>query len=64
MRAIIITDTEAKALIDSLKLEALEKSNNMRAGSAECEVTQQLHRAFHYTVTRWLQAVGADTLKG
>jgi hypothetical protein len=55
MRAIIIKDTDARALLDSLKLESLQ----ILAERIPITV-EDMHRRFHYRVTKWLQEQGAD----
>lgn len=66
MRAIIIQDHDAKALLDQLKLQsytepvdwtlALDKlPKNVRDNAR-----QDMHRHFHYIVCEWLQAQGAN----
>lgn len=62
MRAIIINDTDARALLDKLQLVALRKDNVMRADPLHPTTIDDLHRAFHYVVTRWLQEQGADVV--
>lgn len=54
MRAIIISDADAKALLDKLELT---KFRNERPKSTDVD---SIHRAFHYEVCRWLQEHGAD----
>ena len=60
MRAIIIQDTDAQALLDQLKLELFTLSQ--RVGAVEADAIAQMHRCFHYRVTCWLQAQGATGL--
>lgn len=61
MKAIIIQDTDARALLDKLKLTSLYDAGHFRGvdmtkpGSVE-----DIHRVFHFVVTRWLQEQGAD----
>lgn len=75
MRAIIISDNDARALLDSLKLERLQSDGytlGVRAIGAEPTVEQQrimdgllneAHRTFHYVVCRWLQDQGANIVR-
>lgn len=58
MRAIIIDDKDAVALLDQLKLEKLEESP-MRPEVSRA-VIDVIHRQFHYVVTKWLQDQGCD----
>lgn len=61
MKAIIISDAEAKALLDQLELEKLKAANHWPNHSqAENTEIVAAHRAFHYVVCRWLQEMGAD----
>jgi hypothetical protein len=65
VKAIIVTDTECKALLDQLELTALKANNHWPNNSAgTIDEINQAHRAFHFIVTRWLQEMGADTLRG
>jgi hypothetical protein len=61
MKQIVITDTEAKALLDRLELKAMRDANHWPAHSegTRDEITNA-HRAFHYIVCRWLQEMGAE----
>ena len=56
MKAIIIQDTDARALLDKLTLESM-RTNGHHANDAA-----SVHRAFHYIVVRWLQDQGADVV--
>ena len=58
MRAIIIEDKDAKALIDQLKLEAMTETN-MRPEVSKAAI-KIIHRRFHFIVTQWLQEQGCD----
>ena len=60
MKAIIISNTDACALLDQLELVALRRDNIIRDDRPA--TVDQMHRAFHYVVTRWLQAQGADVV--
>lgn len=56
MRAIIIEDKDAKALVQSLALDALyQHETNPDAR----EKITEIHRRFHYVVVTWLQDQGA-----
>jgi hypothetical protein len=70
MRAIIIDDKDAKALLTKLQMEGMRTSitayctQSMDAWHALPEQTRKtiveaLHRKFHYHVTDWLQEQGA-----
>lgn len=65
MKAIIIQDTDARALLDKLKLESMLEAGHFR-GYEEPEgkppSISSIHRAFHYVVCRWLQEQGADVV--
>jgi hypothetical protein len=56
MKAIIITDQEARALLDALELKKL-KSNYNKPPTPEME---EAHRTYHYVVCKWLGEMGAD----
>lgn len=60
MRAIIIDDKDARALLDRLKLTVLQKEHFLRSDPANPPTAEDIHRAFHYVVCRWLQEQGAD----
>lgn len=65
MKAIIIQDTDARALLNSLELTALNDANFLRRADENLtrkEMVNQIHRAFHFVVTRWLQEQGADVV--
>jgi hypothetical protein len=73
VRAIIIDDKDAKALLDQLKLESFTSSpfgaNTVgileRGGISRNEyhmIVNDIHSRFHYIVTRWLQDQGASTI--
>lgn len=71
MRAIIIQDKDAKALLDQLKLEAFYNRGRLYGFPALEKLTEseremvltELHRKFHYIVTHWLQDQGADLIR-
>ncbi len=58
MKAIIITDQDAKALLEKLELSALRKDGGL-LGVDEVLI-ERMHRQFHFIVCRWLQDQGAD----
>lgn len=72
MKAIIIQDHDAANLLDSLKLEQLSDKHpfTSREGALhqltpderryQQQITEDMHRRFHYIVTRWLQEQGAS----
>lgn len=60
MKAIIISDMDARALLDKLKLTSMRSDNIMRDDPTRPPTVSDIHRAFHYVVTRWLQEQGAD----
>lgn len=61
MKAIIISDSDARALLDRLELGAMKASNHWPVNAvSRPEEIEQAHRAFHYIVTKWLQEMGAD----
>lgn len=60
MKAIIITDAESLALLDSLELESLKENHRLDTTK---QSMVEAHRLFHYVVCRWLQSVGAETVR-
>ncbi len=60
MRAIIITDAEARSLLDALELAKLQEKDRTGRFSEEHEIA---HRRFHLVVCRWLQEMGADVVR-
>jgi hypothetical protein len=60
MKAIIISDMDARALLHSLELTSLRRDNIMRDDPSRPATVSDVHRAFHYVVTKWLQEQGAD----
>lgn len=69
MKAIIIQDTDARALLDQLKLEALKPTTalwQLQGKLTEDElkkVAEEVHRTFHFVVCRWLQEQGASVVR-
>ncbi len=59
MKAIIIQDHDARALLDKLELAKLKEHYAQRQ---EPHTFDDMHRTFHYVVTRWLQEHGADVV--
>lgn len=59
MRAIIIQDTDARALLDKLQLAKLKEHY---AGRPEPHTFEDMHRTFHFVVVKWLQEHGADVV--
>jgi hypothetical protein len=62
MKAIIISDHECRALLDSLQLASLKEAGHLRLEEVRDEQTLRAHRVYHYVVTRWLQEMGADVV--
>lgn len=62
MRAIIIQDADARALLDKLKLEALTGTDSLRQDPTRPATREDMHRSFHYVVVRWLQEHGANVV--
>ena len=63
MKAIIISDAESLALLDSLELAKLREANLYPNDATKRAAMEEAHRCFHYVVCRWLQSVGAETVK-
>lgn len=62
MKAIIISDTEARALLDSLKLEYFKGTHSQFDPPGQPPTVESMHRRFHYVVCHWLQEQGVDTV--
>jgi hypothetical protein len=60
MKAIIISDMDARALLHSLELVSLRRDNFLRDDPTRPPTVNDMHRTFHYVVTKWLQEQGAD----
>ncbi len=64
MKAIIIEDVDARALLESLELTALRAANHWPNNSkATKEAIEEAHGIFHYVVCRWLQDHGANVVR-
>lgn len=60
MRAIIINDVDARALLAKLELTKLRGDGHiMREDFDRPPTIEEIHRVFHYVVVRWLQDQGA-----
>lgn len=57
MKAIIITDMDCDHLLDQLELSKLRKANVLQKEYGPVSI-DEMHRSFHFVVTRWLQAHG------
>jgi hypothetical protein len=63
MKAIIISDTDSRALLDKLELTAMRDAGHFRGDDPDKPPSiNSVHGAFHYVVCRWLQEQGADTI--
>lgn len=63
MRAIIISEADARGLVDRLKLRALQDDAIMRDDPSRPPTMADVHRAFHYVVMSWLEEQGVDVGK-
>lgn len=78
MKAIIIQDHDARALLDQLKLEEVKPPSTVFIPGASPEQVDQFnkvyeawmkqhvsdtHRRFHFVVCRWLQEQGASVIR-
>lgn len=60
MRAIIISDNDARSLLDQLRLESMCKNHPIfRRDPDQPATTEEMHRVYHFIVTQWLQDMGA-----
>ena len=65
MRAIIIQDADAKALLEKLELTKLRDGRFMTITDITNaqQTLEDMHRSFHFVVCRWLQEQGADVTR-
>jgi hypothetical protein len=64
MKAIIISEVDACALLDRLELVALRGAGHIMREDADKPPTMaEVHRVFHYQVVLWLQDHGADCIR-
>jgi len=56
----IISDHDARALLNKLELVSLRAHNHVCKDSEDPVTFAEVHRAFHYVVVQWLQEQGAD----
>ena len=63
MKAIIIEDKDARALIERLELAKLRERTHSSSHAGEPPSWDDMHRTFHYVVTSWLQEQGCDTVR-
>ncbi len=69
MRAIIIDDKDARALLERLELASLQnygcRTSEIHGISeaARKAFLEEVHRRFHYVVCSWLQEQGANTVR-
>ncbi len=59
MKAIIIEDKDAKALLAQLELEKFN-TVHLRKDPDRPVSRDEMHRWFHYVVVNWLQEQGAE----
>lgn len=62
MKAIIISDADARALLDKLELTKMRGAHCWREDNDRPPTVSEIHRAFHYVVCCWLQEQGADVV--
>lgn len=64
MRAIIIADKDANALLERLELTKYTNGRGRSQRNAdELANVEEMHRWFHYVVCSWLREQGADTAR-
>jgi len=61
MRAIIIADKDARALMDKLELERIKASGNQV--SLHGDPVDDAHGVFVYVVVQWLHDQGCDLVR-
>jgi len=62
MRAIIINDADARSLLNQLELAMLRNDRPGWTDPYKPPSVEDMHRVFHFIVTRWLQEQGADVV--
>jgi len=62
MRAIIIQESDCKALLNALELEQYNDCA-FKSKPDEPWTLEQIHRRFRYVVVKWLQEQGSDGLQ-
>lgn len=60
MRAIIIDDKDARELVERLELVRFKELHPLTGKQSSVD---EIHRAFHFEVVRWLQDQGASTIR-
>lgn len=63
MNAIIISDKDAMSLLEQLELQKWRASHVTRQDPSNPATADDMHRWFHYVVTRWLQEQGARCVR-
>lgn len=63
MKQYVITDIEAKALMQKLRLTEMEYRLD-QGGDAPSDIVRNIHRKFNYEVVQWLQEIGVDGIWG
>lgn len=69
MKAIIIQDNDARSLLDLLKLENFTNRQYVNWEGADGgrktveQISEEVHRRFHFIVCRWLQDQGANVTR-
>jgi len=61
MRAIIIEDKDAKALLDRLELDTLRGCGEL--SGIDPVLVERIHRHFHFIVCSWLQQQGCEVVR-
>jgi hypothetical protein len=54
----VVTEEEMLSLIDQIKLVTMQDNNIWREDLSKPVTADEMHRAFHYVVVRWVQAMG------
>lgn len=60
----VVTEEEFMSLIESLELIRLRENNVLSKNPDEVPTKEEMHRAFHYVVVRWVQAMGFQGFRG
>lgn len=60
----IVTREEFLSLIDQLRLTGMQERNLLSSRAGSPPTQEDIHRAFHFVVVRWIQAMGCSAVRG
>ena len=64
MKQYVVTEEEFMSLLESLELASLRNDNVIRDDPSKPPTADDMHRAFHFVVTRWVQNMGFKGHRG